>query len=351
MFFGSDNQAGASSKILDKVLEANAGYTHGYGDDYWTKKAVDMLKDFFDCDLEAYFVSTGTAANSLALSSLVKPWESVLCHPFGHVVNDESTAPEFFTGGARFIPLNNVEGKITGKDLESYLSVEGVDIPHNSMAKAVTITQSSEIGLVYSPEEVNSISECAKRHDLYFHMDGARFANAVVSSKASPAELTWKSGVDILSLGATKCGALCAEAVIFFNRNCAVDFVHRRKRSGHLVSKGRMFGSQFVGWLENDHWFDLAEHANNMALKLWKRLSKIDCVKIAWPVQANEVFVVLPEVKAAELRKEGAEFYDWPISGIPAHIDFQEGETFIRLVSSFTSEDGHIEKFCEILNR
>ena len=221
MYFGSDNQTGASSQVLNMLTEANHDYTHGYGDDRWTHQAIDALKTLFECDLDAYFVATGTAANSLALSCMVQPWESILCHDSAHIILDESTAPEMFTGGARMVPISKGEGKINPVQLNQYVQKTGTDYPHNVRPAALSITQASESGLVYTPTEVAALSVAAKASGLSFHMDGARFANAVASQQCTPAELSWKAGVDVLCLGATKCGALSAEVVIFFNKDLA----------------------------------------------------------------------------------------------------------------------------------
>ena len=346
MYFGSDNQTGASSQVLNMLTEANNDYTHGYGDDRWTHQAIDALKTLFECDLDAYFVATGTAANSLALSCMVQPWESILCHDSAHIILDESTAPEMFTGGARMVPISKGEGKINPVQLNQYVQKTGTDYPHNVRPAALSITQASESGLVYTPTEVAALSVAAKASGLSFHMDGARFANAVASQQCTPAELSWKAGVDVLCLGATKCGALSAEVVIFFNKDLAHTFTHRRKRTGHLLSKGRLFGAQMVGWLQDDHWLELAQHANNQAAKLAKAIASIDGLTLAWPVESNELFVIMPKGLAEYLQAAGAEFYDWYESTLPANITLGEDEMFARLVTSFVSQDSQREAFC-----
>ena len=346
MYFGSDNQTGASSQVLNMLTEANHDYTHGYGDDRWTHQAIDALKTLFECELDAYFVATGTAANSLALSCMVQPWESILCHDSAHIILDESTAPEMFTGGARMVPISNGKGKINPVQLNQYVQKTGTDYPHNVRPAALSITQASESGLVYTPTEVAALSVAAKASGLSFHMDGARFANAVASQQCTPAELSWKAGVDVLCLGATKCGALSAEVVIFFNKDLAHTFTHRRKRTGHLLSKGRLFGAQMVGWLQDDHWLELAQHANNQAAKLAKAIASIDGLTLAWPVESNELFVIMPKGLAEHLQAAGAEFYDWYESTLPANITLGEDEMFARLVTSFVSQDSQRETFC-----
>lgn len=351
MIFGSDNQTGASRQVLDMIQLANKGYTHGYGEDGWTEKAVSKLKDVFECDLEAFFVSTGTASNSLALSCMVAPWETILCHNHAHIFADESTAPELFSGGARLLPVANGAGKLTVEHIHTYLQSAGIHVPHNPLATALSITQASELGLVYSPDELKALSGICRKNGLKIHMDGARFANAVSSCGCSPAELTWKSGVDALSLGATKCGGLLAEAVIFFDKKLAETFEHRRKRAGHLLSKGRVFGAQFVGWLKNDHWLELAGHANSQATQLADTISSIDGMQIAWPVQANELFVTMPTTLAEYLQSQGAEFYEWYTEALPPDLELKPDETFVRLVTSFMTQDSHRLEFSEAIRK
>ena len=348
MQFGSDNQAGASQQVLDTLISANNGFTHGYGDDEWCAQATDALKKFFDgCDIEVFFIATGTAANSLALASLVQPWETILCHHHAHILLDESTAPEFFSGGARLVPISQNAGKIELRHLEHFFDTVSPEIPHTPNAKALSITQANEAGHVYSPEEIKELTSLAHHNGLHVHMDGARFANAVAALNCSPADITFKAGIDVLTLGATKCGALAAEAVIFFNRDLAENFIHRRKRSGHLVSKGRFFGSQFVGWLKDDHYLDLARHANAKAQQLVEALASFPKIQLVWPCQANELFVTMPELLAEELHEKGAEFYQWPETALPAKVTLKKGEVFARLVTSFATSDEHISEFCD----
>jgi threonine aldolase len=346
--FGSDNQTGASPKVLEKLLEANRGYTHGYGDDAWTKAAVTKLEEVFECDLDAFFVMTGTAANVLALSCMVQPWEMVLCHARAHLLTDESTAPEFFTGGARLVGLGHGTGKLTADHLRDYLASAETDVPHSPQARVVSLTQANENGLVYTANEIASVSDVAKEFNLLFHMDGARFANALVSSRHTPAELTWKVGVDALCLGATKNGALLAEAVIFFHGTYASSMMHRRKRSGHLVSKGRVLGAQMLAWLEDDHWQALARHSNALATQLSETLTKVTNVKIVWPTQSNEVFAVMPKTTARRLRMHGAEFYEWSSAALPTGVALQDDQVLVRLVTSFMTTREDVQAFIEV---
>jgi threonine aldolase len=349
MHFRSDNQTGASDRVMETLALANRGTTPGYGDDEWSTRAVDILKETFGCELEAFFVLTGTAANSLALSCLVDPWHSILCHAKAHIIRDESTAPELFTGGARLVPISGGDGKLEARHLDRYFRISDAHVPHNSIPRALSITQAAENGLVYTPEEIASITTAAHGHGLSVHMDGARFANAVAALGCPPADISWKAGVDVLCLGATKNGALAAEAVIFFRKGLAEEFIYRRKRGGHLLSKGRLFGAQFLAWLQDGHWLELAGHANAQATRLSRALTSIPGIRLAWPVQANELFVILPEILVHQLLAAGAEFYEWDRASLPADTILEAQETLIRLVTSFATRDQDVERFCAAL--
>jgi threonine aldolase len=347
MKFGSDNQAGASQQVLEAVLKANTGFTHGYGDDKWCSLATDMIEELFRCELDLFFVATGTAANSLALSCLVQPWETILCHHHSHILLDESTAPEFFSGGARLIPISQKAGKLDSRHLEQFFEKVSPEVPHTPTAKALSITQANEAGQVYTVEEIKALTTLAHDHGLHVHMDGARFANAIAALGCKPADVTCNAGVDVLTLGATKCGALAAEAVIFFNRDLSKNFIHRRKRSGHLISKGRLFGAQFIGWLKDNHWLDLAKHANVKAEQLAKKLGSLPQVQQVWPCIANEIFLIMPRFLSEKLHEAGAEFYQWPETALPAGKTLNKNEVFVRLVTSFVTTDEHINEFCD----
>ena len=351
MQFGSDNQAGASSQVLAWLEKANAGFTPGYGDDDWCGLAAEKLEAFFDCSLDVFFVATGTAANSLALSCLVRPWETILCHHQAHILLDESTAPELFTGGARLAALTRRAGKIHLRHLEQYFACLSDEPPHTSRPAVLSLTQVNEAGQVYTREQLSSLCRFAHAHDMSVHMDGARFANAVVALDCHPAEISWKAGVDVLSLGATKCGALAAEAVVFFNPDLGADFVHRRKRSGHLISKGRFFGAQFVGWLENNHWKALALHANKQARLLAEHLASFPDISLQWPQEANELFITMPTALARKLQESGAVFYQWPANALPQGVQLSEEDSFIRLVTSFMTTDEHVSLFCKCIQQ
>lgn len=351
MYFGSDNQSGASEQVLKAIIEANVGSSASYGADAWTQKAERMFCDVFETELSAYFVASGTAANCLALSSLVQPWDQIVCHAHAHILNDELSAPEFYTGGARLTGLGIDAPKLPLETLSGYLDTFEGHEPHTPMPKALSITQLSESGCAYTLEELRGLTAIAKKHNMHVHMDGARFANALVTLGCSPADMTWKSGVDVLCLGASKNGALAAEAVIFFNQELAKDFEFRRKRAGHLLSKGRLLGAQFCGWLENSHWLELAKQSNAQAAKLAKGIAKSAHSELAWPEQqanfGNEVFAVIHDQKIKALRDAGAVFYEWPARFLPNRK--VEGSTLVRLVVSFNTSDEEVGRFLNAL--
>lgn len=344
MQFGSDNQTGCAQQVLDAIVAANGGHTHGYGHDAWTERAIDALKEVFETDLDAFFVATGTAANCLALSNMVQPWQVILCHAQSHVAIDESTAPEFFSGGARLQGLGLGAGKLTVPLLQDHLARMGAELPHNAQPGALSITQATECGQVYSPAEVAQLAECAHAHAMHVHMDGARFSNALAAQGCSPADLTWRAGVDVLTLGASKNGCLAAEAILVFRKELVPGMEQRRKRSGHLLSKGRFFGSQILAWLENGLWLELARHANRQAAELARRLATVPSVSLAWPVQANEIFVVMPTATYEHLQLQGGECYEWYADAFPSGRALKPDETFVRLVCSFATTQDHLDQ-------
>ncbi|TCS39772.1 threonine aldolase family protein [Reinekea marinisedimentorum] len=345
MYFGSDNQAGASDKVMAGLMAANSGVSAAYGDDEWTAKATKQIQQMFDCDAEVFLVSTGTAANCLALSCMASPWQTILCHGQAHIINDELTAPEFFTQGARLVGLDSELPKLTAASLEKHLSFGAAHPPHNAEPGVLSLTQLSEAGQLYSIEELNQLTSIAHEHGLYVHMDGARFANAVAALGCHPSEISWKAGVDVLCLGATKNGALCAEAVVFFNKELAKNFVAQRKRAGHLISKSRWLGAQFCSWLDDEHWLALAKHANSMAAQLSAELSQLSFMREVWPVAGNELFMIMPKQAIEFVRERGAIFYEWPQNLLPAHIEVAEGEDAVRFVTSFRTTGDEVSGF------
>ncbi|TXR53065.1 threonine aldolase family protein [Reinekea thalattae] len=342
MYFGSDNQAGASEVILQALVAANQGNSAAYGDDDWSLKATQLIQQIFEIEAEVFFVSTGTAANCLALACMASPWQTILCHGQAHIINDELTAPEFFTQGARLIGLDAKQAKLSAASLANHLQQGAAHPPHNAEPGVLSLTQQNESGQIYSIDEIKALTELAHQHGLTVHMDGARFANAVASLGCKPADISWKAGVDVLCLGATKNGALAAEAVVFFNKELAKNFVAQRKRSGHLISKSRFLGVQFCAWLENNHWLELAQHANAMAAELEQALAKLPSLRTIWPVQGNELFMVMPKKLAQQARIMGAVFYGWPTNLLPETFQLSEEEEAVRFVCSFNSTSEQI---------
>ena len=310
--FASDNYAGLCPEAFAVLAEANHGHAPGYGEDPWTARAADLLRALFQTDCEVYFVFNGTAANSLALASLCQSYHSVLCSDVAHIETDECGAPEFFSNGTKLLPLPAHHGKIAPASIERAVT-RRTDI-HYPKPRVLSITQATELGTVYTPDEIRVLSALARKHHLRLHMDGARFANAVASLDVSPSELTWKSGVDVLSFGATKNGSAVGEAVVFFDRALAAEFDYRCKQAGQLASKMRFLAAPWIGLLENGAWLRHARHANEMAALLEVGLVSLG-YSLLVPRQANAVFVEFPVAVSAHLRECGWRFYNFIGSG------------------------------------
>ena len=335
MNFASDNQYGVHPAIMAALDEANHGTASSYGGDPWTEKAEQALSDVFEREVQAFLVVTGTAANALSLSALCPPYGAVFAHAEAHSAIDECGAPELMTGGAKIIGLDEPGGKITPAAIEARLStfIRGV---HDPKPAAVTITEASEYGTVYSPAEIAAIAEVARAHGMRMHMDGARFANALVSAGVSPAELTWKAGIDVLSFGATKNGAMALEAVVFFDEALAEDFGWRRMRSAQLLSKSRYLGAQMTAYLKDGLWLDNARRANALATRLADGLKSAPRVRLPVPAEANEVFAIMPKELDARLKAAGAIYHEWPAGG-PEARDLGPDEVFVRFVLSYAT--------------
>lgn len=336
MNFCSDNTSTISPEILEAIQRENAKPAMPYGADDLSAKIQSQFNDLFECETTAFLVPTGTASNSLALAALSPSYGSIYCHRDAHINCDECGAPEFYTGGAKLITLPGPNGKVHPGELETALAATSDAVHHNQPA-ALSISQASEAGTVYGPSELHHLSEIAKQYGLYFHMDGARFSNAISTVGCSPAELTWKAGIDVLSFGATKNGAMAAEAVIFFNRNLGKEVGYRRKRAGHLFSKMRFIAAQWDGFLHDDLWLKNANHANAMATKLKEGLLSLPSAELYHPVEANEVFVALPEHVIQGLEKTGFAFYRWQDPTSPV----------IRLVTSFNTNVADVDQFIQ----
>lgn len=307
--FASDNTAGMCPEVLEAYLKANRGDLPSYGNDTWTERAANLLRELFETDCQVYFVFNGTAANSLALASCCQSYHSVISYDHAHIQEDECGAPEFFSNGTKLLGAPGLNGKISPEAV-AHLALKRTDL-HYPKPRVVSLTQSTELGTVYSVPEVKAIHAVAKEYDLVMQMDGARFANSVASLNVAPKEVTWKAGVDVLCFGGTKMGMAGSEAVVFFNRELAYDFEYRCKQAGQLASKMRFLAAGWVGMLEKGAWLKHARHANSCARKLAKRLEKEVGLKPVYPVDANAVFVALPEKLIRGLRARGWEIHDF----------------------------------------
>jgi threonine aldolase len=305
--FASDNQAGICPEAFAAMVDANRAHAISYGDDPWTPRAVEVFRDLFETRCEVFFVFNGTAANALALSAICHSYHSVLCHEHAHIETGECGATPFFGHGVKPQLLPGENGKLDAKTAEQFLK-RPPDV-HFFKPRAVSITQATEGGTVYSPEEVRALSRIARRAGLALHMDGARFANAVAASGVSPADLTWRAGVDVLTFGGSKNGMALGEAVVFFNRGLAREFEYRRKQAGQLASKMRFLAAPWIGMLRGGAWLRHARHANSMARHLETGLRGLPGLKLIFPRQTNAVFVKMPPAVIRGLYRRGWFFY------------------------------------------
>ncbi|MBI1364641.1 MAG: low specificity L-threonine aldolase [Alphaproteobacteria bacterium] len=345
MLFGSDNWAGAAPEIIEAIARANDGPAPAYGADALSARVEARFSELFEKDVAVFLVATGGAANGLALSALVKPWGMIVCHEESHIQMDECAGPEFFTGGAKLLPLKGEAAKLSAATVEAALAGFPERPPHGAPAQALSLTQASECGAVYAPGEIAALAQAAHARGLKVHMDGARFANALVHLGCAPADITWKAGVDALSFGGTKNGCIAAEAVVFFDRTLAEDFIFRRKRAGHLWSKQRFIAAQFDAYLADGLWLKLAARANAMAARLSAGLAGIEGVRLWYETQANAVFASFPDGVAEKLYEAGAVFYPWVTPGDPAAGRMK------RLICSFATQDEDVDAFVDAVRR
>lgn len=329
--------------MLDAIVKANEGFASAYGDDDYTRAVETRLSEVFEREVTAFLVPTGTAANALALAHVTPPWGSILCHADSHIATDECGAPEFFGGGLKLVGLLGEGGKIAAVTLKRALGSESGHRPHRVVASALSITQATEAGTVYSLDEIAGLCDIAHERSLVVHMDGARFANAIVHLNATPARMTWRSGIDVLSLGVTKAGALAAEAILFFDPARAAFMAERRKRAGHLISKHRFVAAQFAAILAEDRWLALARHANSMASRLSEKLATLGLAPV-WPVEANIVFVALSRALDTRLKTAGAQYYVRP-SG---ELNLGRDRLLARLVTCFATQEGEVDRFVQL---
>ena len=349
MDFASDNSSGASAPVLQAVLAANSGYAAPYGVDDWTRAAERRLAEVFERDCTVFLVATGTASNALALAALTPPWGAVFCHHDAHVMGDECGAPEFYTAGAKLVGVDGADGKIDPAGLRAALAAFPRGLVKQVQPAALSLSQATESGRLYTPAEIVALTALARDAGVRTHMDGARFANAVAALDVAPADVTWRAGVDVLSLGASKNGTLACEAVVFFDDALAADMAFRRKRAGHTLSKGRFLGAQMCAWLENGHWLDLARHANAQAAALARALTQAGA-RLPWTREANEVFAILPARADAALQAAGARYYRWNAARLSPEARPRDGEVFVRLVTSFETAPAGVERFADIVS-
>ena len=330
MRFFSDNAAAVCPEVLAAITAANHVDT-AYDGDTASARLNEAFSELFETEVEALWVATGTAANSLALAALCPPYGSIVCHRDAHIQNDECGAPEFYTHGAKLLLAEGEGAKLTPESVQALLATVRDDV-HQVQPAALSITNATEYGLVYTPDETAALGELCKKRGLGFHVDGARFANAVAKLGCTPAELTWRAGVDALSFGFVKNGGMSAEALIFFRKDLRQATLYRRKRAGHLLSKGRYLAAQLLAMLEDDVWLRNARAANESAA----RLSKAAGDRLVLPVEANEIFLKVTPQEATALRQKGFDFYDW-------------GPGEARLVTSWDTDPAHAKALADAI--
>ena len=346
MHFASDNWAGVHPKIAESLNRHSGGFVPAYGTSDLDKSVENAFSDIFEREVSVYFVATGTAANALSIASFNRPGGITFCHQGAHVAEDECGAVEYLTGGSRLFLIPGADGKMDLPALEKAIAKNPAAFVHGGQPMGITLTQVTEAGTVHTLDEIRAISAIAKANSLPLHMDGARFANALVSLGCSPAEMTWKSGVDILSFGGTKNGCWCAEAIVVFNKDLDAQMPFLRKRAAQLFSKSRFIAAQFDGYFKDGLWLDSARHANKMASMLGKTLAISGKARLHGTPQANEVFAILNNADIARLRDSGAVFYDWHA---PADGSVKDDETMIRLVTSFATSANEIQAIAHAL--
>lgn len=328
--FASDNTSGVCPEAWQAMAEANAGYQPSYGADALTQQACETFRQFFETDCEVFFVFNGTAANSLSLATLCQSYNSVICSDVSHVETDECGAPEFFSNGSKLLLAKSSLGKLDPADVERLIT-HRTDL-HYPRPRALSLSQSTELGTTYRPDEITALCQIAKKHGLHVHMDGARFFNALAALGTTPAEITWKAGVDVLCCGGTKLGMAVTEAVVFFNRDLARDFEYRCKQAGQLCSKMRFISAQWLQMLGNETWRKHATHGNTLASKLADGLRSLPDVDILYPVDANAVFASLPDSIKVGLKERGWMFYSFIGGGS-------------RLMCSWATTEADVEAF------
>ncbi len=348
MIFASDNWAAVHPKIADNLSRHSIGYVAAYGNSDLDKSIAEKFAEIFECELSVYFVATGTAANSLSIAATNRPGGITFCHSTAHVAEDECGAVEYLTGGSRLHLVPGLHGKMDLALLEKAIAKNPAVFVHGGQPMGIAITQATEAGTIHSLDEISAISAIAKANELPLHMDGARFANALVSLGCTPAEMTWKRGIDILSFGATKNGCWCAEAIVMFDKKLNEQMPFLRKRAAQLFSKSRFISAQFEAYFENDLWLETARHSNVMATSLAGIIGASISARLAWQPQANEVFAILKTATCEKLRTAGVVFYDWhaPSDG---SATVASDETMVRMVTSFATTAQEVEAFGNLI--
>ncbi len=342
MNFASDNVYGVDPRIMQAMVDANQGTDVSYCHDVGSKAAEARLSEIFEKEVKAFLVVNGTGANSLALSAMCPSFGGVICHESAHINTDECNAPELFTGGAKLITLAGEGAKITPNAITDRIK-QFVHGEHGAKLSALSITNATELGTVYTPAEIKALAAVVKPHGMKMHMDGARFANALVGLGCTPAEMTWKAGIDVLSFGGTKNGGMLLEAVVFFDTSLAEDFLFRRKRAGQLISKSRFISAQMNAYLRDDVWLANAKRANDSAQTLAHGLQQSNRIRLSNPVQANEVFAYMPRATFDKAQEQGAHFYEWPMAGTP------DDEVHCRFVLSFATPEKDVDRFVKLI--
>ena len=348
MFFASDNWAGAAPEIVAAVTREAMRFGAAYGESELDRAVEAHFSEIFERDVAVFFVATGSAANGLAMAAVERPGGVVFCHRESHMIEDECGGVEYLTGGARLFPVDGAAGKMDPAELKSAMARFIPGSVHSGQPMAVSLTQQTEAGGIYTPDEIRALAKIAMGRDLPLHMDGSRFANALAHLGVDAAEITWKAGVDILSLGATKNGCFGAEAVVCFDAARAADLHYLRKRAGQLFSKSRFIAAQFDAWFRGGLWLKLARHANAMAGRLRAGIAALPNAREAWATQGNEVFVVLERADADRLRQAGARFHDWH-EPHGAGLSLSPDEVLVRLVTSFVTEPEEIDRLLNAL--
>ncbi|MEL6436808.1 MAG: beta-eliminating lyase-related protein [Pseudomonadota bacterium] len=350
MHFASDNWAGAHPKIMQAMTSANDGYWPAYGNSDRDERLDARFADVFETEVAVFLVSTGTAANALALSAMARPGDVAFCHTEAHIRVDECGAPHFLAPGLQMMPVTGSFGKIDEAQLGRAVETVAGGGLNAGRVGMLSLTQATECGTLYAPDEIEALVKTIRsnRSDAPVHMDGARFANALAATGATPAEVTWKRGIDILCLGGTKNGCWCAEAILVFRPDLVDDMIYLRKRAGHLLSKMRFMTAQFEAYLDEGLWLELATKANDQAAKLEAAITTSNSVRLAWTREVNEVFGIVERNRFAQWQAQGLKAYDWQPPTAEREL-LDENETMFRLVTCYATSDNEVEAFERLL--